>query len=195
MVETYPRVTGNPVVYRDDPKTEASLSDYRETGDVDRLCDNARRQTALYTGGAPLHPTVEMFAKRSRQEGMPSRDATTAEPVKRRQRLARGQLVLRVSDLEDFLHEKRRTKLGDQTPFLLSGGRALATHELLARYEALLEQCPSAETESSAQKTWRESVETDVERLRLVATKPGQNLFPDGDDHGSPYAPQPVSLL
>jgi hypothetical protein len=384
------------------------LTDYRETGDIERLRDIERRQTALYATGAPLHPTVEAFAKRSRQDGMPWRDASTAKPVKPRQRLARGQMVVHVSDLEDFLREKRPTKLSDRTPFLLSGGRALQTHallflhpkralnegrnggvcditrypfvghlqpediqaalqdgdngffakygadeearsfelnshsirhlhnnelfsagvsdtvithrfgrntvaqsheydnrtlaqhltdievpadaldvlegpaldafrlietgraegelvsrfkalqssdgddsalaflaesvdqvqltpygvctasfvseacpkhltclnscghlvrtsdaktvannhKLLARCEALLNQCPSAETESPAQKTWREKLSTDVERLRrLVATELGQFAFPDGDDHGSPYAPQPEGLL
>ena len=407
VAQAYPRVTGNPVVCRDDPETEASLADYRKTGDIDRLRDIERRQTALYAGGARLHPTVEMFAKRSRQDGMPWRDALTAEMVMPRQRLARGQMVVRVSDLEDFLRQKRPTKLSDQTPFLLSGGRALQTHELLflhpkralnegrnggvcditrypfvghlqpediqaalqdrdnglfakygadeearsfelsshsirhlhnnelfsagvsdtvithrfgrksvaqsheydnrtlaqhltdidippgaldalegpaldafrlietgqadgelvsrfkalqsndgddsalaflaeavdqvqltpygvctasfvseacpkhltclngcshlvrtpdaktvannrkllARYEALLKQCPSVEKETAVQKTWRKKLETDVERLRcLVATEPGQQVFPDGDDHASPYASQPDGL-
>jgi hypothetical protein len=68
--------------------------------------------------------------------------------------------------------------------------------KLLARYEALLDQCPSVEMETAAQKTWREKLSTDVERLRrLVATEPGQYAVPDGDDYGSPYAPQPESLL
>ena len=407
IAETYPRVTGNPIICRDDPETEALLADYRETGDIERLRDIERRQTALYTTGAPLHPTVDAFAKRSRQDGMPWHDASTAEPVKPRRRLARGQMVVRVSDLEDFLRAKRPTKLSDQTPFLLSGGRALQTHELLflhpkralnegrnggicditrypfvghlqpediqaalqdrdnglfvkygkddearafelnshsirhlhnnelfaagvsdtvithrfgrktvaqshaydnrtlaqhltdievpaaalevlegpaldafrlietgqaegelvrrykalqssdgddsalaflaesvdqaqltpygvctasfvseacpkhltclngcshlvrtsdaktvannrkllARYEALLKQCPSVDKETVVQKTWREKLETDVVRLCcLVATEPGQQVFPDGDDHGSPYAPQPEGL-
>lgn len=407
LAETYPRVTGNPVICRDDPETEALLADYRETGAIDRLRDIERRQTALFTAGAPLHPTVEVFAKRSRQDGMPWRDASTAQPVKPRQRLARGQMVVRVSDLENFLLEKRPTKISDQTPFLLSGGRALQTHELLflhpkralnegrnggvcditrypfvghlqpediqaafqdrdnglfakygadeesrsfelsshsirhlhnnelfsagvsdtlithrfgrktvaqsheydnrtlaqhltdievpagvldvlegpaldafrliesgqaegelvnrfkalqssegddsalallaeavdqvqltpygvctasfiseacpkhltclndcshlvrtsdaktvannrkllARYEALLDQCPSVEKETAVQKTWREKLETDIERLsRLVATEPGQFVFPDGDDQASPYAPQSEGL-
>jgi hypothetical protein len=68
--------------------------------------------------------------------------------------------------------------------------------KLLARYEALLDQCPSVETETAAQKTWREKLAHDVERLRrLVATEPGQFVFPGGDDHSSPYAPQPEGLL
>ena len=407
LAETYPRVTGNPVICRDDPETEALLADYRETGAIERLRNIERRQTALFKAGAPLHPTVEAFAKRSRQDGMPWRDAATAQPVKPRQRLARGRMVVRVSDLEDFLREKRPTKLSDRTPFLLSGGRALHTHELLflhpkralnegrnggvcditrypfvghlqpediqaalqdrdnglfakygkddearafalnshsirhlhnnelfsagvsdtvithrfgrktvaqsheydnrtlaqhltdievpadaldvlegpaldafrlietgraegelvsrfkalqssdgddsalaflaeavdqvqltpygvctasfiseacpkhltclsgcshlirtsdaktvannrklvARYEALLDQCPSAEMETTVQKTWREKLETDVVRLRrLVATAPGQQVFPDGDDHASPYTPRPEGL-
>ena len=67
---------------------------------------------------------------------------------------------------------------------------------MLARFDALLDQCPSVETETAVQKTWREKLATDVERLRrLVAAEPGQHVFPDGDDHGSPYAPQPESLL
>ena len=131
IAETYPRVTGNPVICRNDPQTDALLADYRTTGDIAPLRDIERRQTALFKAGARLHPTVEIFAKRSRQDGMPWRDASTALPVKARQRLNRGQMVVRVSDLEDFLREKRPTKLSDQTPFLLSGGRALQTHELL----------------------------------------------------------------
>ena len=407
LAETYPRVTGNPVICRDDPETEALLADYRETGAIERLRNIERRQTALFKAGAPLHPTVEAFAKRSRQDGMPWRDAATAQPVKPRQRLARGRMVVRVSDLEDFLRELRPTKLSDRTPFLLSGGRALQTHELLflhpkralnegrnggvcditrypfvghlqpadiqaalqdrdnglfakygkddearafalnshsirhlhnnelfsagvsdtvithrfgrktvaqsheydnrtlaqhltdievpadaldvlegpaldafrlietgraegelvsrfkalqssdgddsalaflaeavdqvqltpygvctasfiseacpkhltclsgcshlirtadaktvannrklvARYEALLDQCPSAEMETTVQKTWREKLETDVGRLRrLVATAPGQQVFPDGDDHVSPCTPLPEGL-
>jgi len=68
--------------------------------------------------------------------------------------------------------------------------------KLLARYEALLDQYPSVETETAAQNAWREKLSNDVERLRrLVATEPGQHVFPDGDDHGSLYAPQPESLL
>lgn len=407
LAETYPRVTGNPVICRDDPETEALLADYRETGDLERLRDIERCQMTLFTGGAPIHPTVDVFARRSRQDGMPWLDASTAQPVKPRQRLARGKMVVRVSDLERFLREKRSTKLSDQIPFLLSGGRALQTHDLLflhpkralnegryggvcditrypfvghlqpediqaalqdrdnglfakygkddearafelnshsirhlhnnelfsagvsdtvithrfgrktvaesheydnrtlaqhltdievpaaaldvlegpaldafrlietdraqgelvsrfkalqssggddsalaflaeavdqvqltpygvctasfvsetcskhltclndcshlvrtsdsktvannrkllARYEALLKQCPSAETETPAQKTWRKKLETDVERLRrLIAVQPGQPVFPEGDDHGSPYAPQPEGL-
>jgi hypothetical protein len=85
----------------------------------------------LYACGAPLHPSVEMFAKRSRQDGMPWRDAVTAEPVRPRQRFARGKMIVRVSDLENFLRQEKSTKISDQTPFLLSGGRTLATHELL----------------------------------------------------------------
>jgi hypothetical protein len=68
--------------------------------------------------------------------------------------------------------------------------------KLLARYQALLEQCPPPEAETAAQKIWRDKLETDVERLRrLVATEPGQYVFPGGDDHGSPYAFHPLSLL
>jgi len=67
--------------------------------------------------------------------------------------------------------------------------------KLLARYEALLKQCPSVEKETAVQRTWREKLATDVERLRrLVATEPGQFVFPDGDDHASPYTPQPEGL-
>ena len=407
LAETYPRVTGNPVVCRGDLETEALLASYRETGDIERLRDIERRQTELYTTGAPLHPTVETFAKRLRQDGVPWRDASTAELAKPRQRFVRGQMVVRVSDLEDFLREKRPAKLSDQTAFLPSGGRAQQTHELLflhpkralsegrnggvcditrypfvghfqpadiqsalqdrdnglfakygkddealafelnshsirhlhnnelfsagvsdtvithrfgrktvaqsheydnrtlaqhltdievpadaldmlegpaldtfrlietrqadgelesrfkaqqssdgddfalaflaeavdqvqltpygvctasfvseacpkhltclngcshlvrtsdaktvahnrkllARFETLLAQCPPPETESAAQKTWREKLETDVERLRrLIAVQPGQPVFPEGDDHGSPYAPRPEGL-
>lgn len=131
VADTYPRVTGNPIVCRDDPETDQLLAAYRETANVDRLREITRRQSALYAGGAPLHPNVEAFAKRSRQDGMPWRNAVTAEAVKPRQRLARGAMIVRVSDLEDFLREKKSTKISDQTPFLLSGGRTLATHELL----------------------------------------------------------------
>ena len=408
LAETYPRVTGNPVVCRDDPQTDRLLAAYGENGDIEYLQDIERRQATLYADGAPLHRTVEVFAKRSRQDGMPWRDALTGDPVKPRQRFVRGGMIVRVCDLEDFLREKKSTKLSDQTPSLLSGGRTLATHELLflhpkralnegrnggvcditrypfvghlqpediqaalqdrdnglyakygkddqarafelnshsirhlhnnelfsagvsdtvithrfgrktvaqshaydnrtlaqhltdievpadalgalegpaldafrlietgraqgelvsrfkalqssdsdeaaltflaesvdqvqltpyglctasfvseacpkhltclngcnhlvrtsdaktvannrillARYEALLDQYPSVETETAAQKAWREKLSSDVERLRrLVATEPGQHVFPDGDDHGSPYAPQPESLL
>jgi len=67
--------------------------------------------------------------------------------------------------------------------------------KFLARYEALLDQCPSAETANTAQKAWREKLETDVVRLRgLVATAPGQQVFPNGDDRASPYTPRPEGL-
>jgi hypothetical protein len=101
IAEPYPCVTGNPIICRDDPQTEALLADYRETGGLERLRDIEQRQRVLHTGGASLHPTVEAFAKRSPQDGMPRRDASTARPIKPRQRLARGQMAVRVSDLED----------------------------------------------------------------------------------------------
>jgi hypothetical protein len=67
--------------------------------------------------------------------------------------------------------------------------------QLLARYEALLDRCPSAETETAVQKTWREKLKTELVRLRrLVATEPGQQVFPDGDDRASPYTPRPEGL-
>jgi len=67
---------------------------------------------------------------------------------------------------------------------------------LLARYEDLLAQCPSAAAETPVQRTWRLKLEADVTRLRrLSATAPGQFVFPDGEDHASAYAHQPVSLL
>jgi hypothetical protein len=66
----------------------------------------------------------------------------------------------------------------------------------LARYENLLAQCPSAAAETPVQRTWRLKLEVDVTRLRrLSATAPGQFVFPDGEDHASTYAHQPVSLL
>ena len=49
--------------------------------------------------------------------------------------------------------------------------------------------------ETAARKTWREKLETEVERLRcLVATKPWRCVFPNGGDQASPYAPQPEGL-
>ena len=129
--DIYPRVTGNPVVCEDDPKTAELLDEYRETWDVDRLNDIARRQAALYDRGASLHPTVAVFASRTRKDGMPWRDARTGEPVGPGRRFSRDGMIVRVGDLEAFLRLKKSSKISDLTPFLLSGGRTLATHELL----------------------------------------------------------------
>ena len=68
--------------------------------------------------------------------------------------------------------------------------------KLLARYEHLMDQCPSREVETPVQATWRRKLEADVAHLRrLIATTPGGPVFPDGEDHASPYVHQPVSLL
>lgn len=67
---------------------------------------------------------------------------------------------------------------------------------LLARYEDLLAQCPSAAAETPVQRSWRLKLEVDVARLRrLIGAAPGQFVFPDGEDHASTYTRQPVSLL
>ena len=131
IADLYPRVTGNPVVCIDDPETSVLLAAYRETWDVDRLDDIARRQAVLYARSASLHPTVAVFASRTRQDGMPWRDKQAGEPVRLGRRFSRNGMMVRVEDLEAFLRTKKSTKLSDLTPFLLSGGRTLATHELL----------------------------------------------------------------
>jgi len=116
----------------DNPETTVLLAAYRETWDVDRLDDIARRQAALYAHGASLHPAVAVFASRTRQDGMPWRDTQTGEPVRLGRRFSRNGMMVRVADLEAFLRTKKSTKLSDLTPFLLSGGRTLATHDATA---------------------------------------------------------------
>lgn len=131
IADLYPRVTGNPVVCGDDPETAELVKAYRETWNVDRLADIARRQAALDARGASLHPTVAVFASRTREDGMPWRDAQTGEMAGLGRRFSRHGMMVRVADLEDFIRDKKPSKLSDLTPFLLSGGRTLATHELL----------------------------------------------------------------
>ena len=104
--DIYPRVTGNPVLCANDPQTAELLDAYRETWDVGRLDDIARRQAALYVCGASLHPTVAVFASRTRQEGMPWRAARTGEPVGPGRRFSRDGMIVRVADLEAFLRLK-----------------------------------------------------------------------------------------
>lgn len=131
IADIYPRVTGNPVVCGDDPETARLLAEYRTNWDIDCLYEIERRQSTLAEGAASLHPTVAVFASRSRNDGMPWRDAKTGDLVGAGRRFNRYGMIVRVAELEDFLKSNKISKLSDLTPYLLSGGRALATHELL----------------------------------------------------------------
>lgn len=131
IADIYPRVTGNPVVCSDDTETERLLAEYRTSWNVDSLHEIERRQSSLDARAASLHPTVAVFASRSRKDGMPWRDARTGERVGIGRRFTRHEMIVRVAELEDFLRSNKSSKLHDLTPFLLSGGRTLATHELL----------------------------------------------------------------
>lgn len=124
-------VTGNPVVCTDDTETERLLAEYRTSWNVDSLHEIERRQSILDARAASLHSTVAVFASRSRKDGMPWRDARTGERVGIGRRFIRHEMIVRVAERDDFLRSNKSSKLSDLTPFLLSGGRTLATHELL----------------------------------------------------------------